>query len=84
MSTQDKATDAAGPDSTDVSTRRVDEADSAAEHVADRMPTDAEEAVADQQAAKQSGKVGQHFQEMAEIGAEVTGEGNIDGSAPQG
>lgn len=84
MSTPNEAARTTGPDHTEVSTRRADEADSNAGHGADRMPTEAEDAIADEQAASQPDGAGEHFREMAEIGAEIDGEGSIDGPGSSG
>jgi hypothetical protein len=53
--------------------------DSFGEPVADRAPTAAEELSAERAAENVDvEQVGEHFQEMAELGANVRGEGQID------
>lgn len=52
-------------------------ADAQAAHTADRPPTPEEERLAEQAASDVTPDVGEHFQEMAEIGADVRGEGQI-------
>ncbi len=54
-------------------------ADANAEHVADRPPTADEERDAEKGAAQVDlDKVGEHYEEMEKIGADVKGEGQID------
>lgn len=49
-----------------------------AAHVADRAPTAEEERVAEQVAKDVPETAGEHFAEMAEVGADVKGEGQIE------
>jgi hypothetical protein len=67
---------ATDPDNTDSATRDEDEAEAKAPHVADRPPTDEEEQLADSNTPDP--KAGEHFSEMAKIGAEVKGEGAVE------
>lgn len=53
------------------------DADAHAAHDADRPPTADEERVAEQVARDVRDGAGEHFEEMAEIGADVRGEGQI-------
>lgn len=59
-------------------TKAADEEEARAAHDADREPTDQESADADAAAANVDlESVGEHFDEMDEIGANVKGEGQI-------
>ena len=62
----------------DAATTAADETDARAEHDADRPPTPEEERAAEQSAADVDPDVGDHYREMAERGASVRGEGQID------
>ena len=67
---------ATDPDKIDSATRDEDEAEAKAPHVADRPPTEEEERLADSNTP--SAEAGEHFSEMAKIGAEVKGEGAVE------
>ena len=67
---------ATDPDSIDSATRDEDDAEAKAPHVADRPPTEEEERLADGNAPNP--EAGEHFSEMAKIGAEVKGEGAVE------
>ena len=54
------------------------DADAHAAHVADRPPTSDEKRTAEQVAKDVPASAGEHFEEMAEIGADVKGEGQIE------
>jgi uncharacterized BrkB/YihY/UPF0761 family membrane protein len=58
-------------------TRQADERDSEVRGHADRPPTDDEARIAEAQGAP-GDEVAEHYEEMAEIGAEVRGEGQIE------
>jgi hypothetical protein len=59
-------------------TVQADEDESTAAHEADRAPTDQESADAEKASSGVDVKeVGEHFEEMNEIGANVKGEGQI-------
>ena len=59
-------------------TVKADEEEAASAHDADRAPTEQEAADAEKAAADVDTKsVGEHFEEMDEIGANVKGEGQI-------
>jgi hypothetical protein len=66
------------PTQPDDSTRQADESDAFAAHDADRPPSPAEEAIADEAAAGVDPSVAEHFKEMDELGANVKGEGRIE------
>jgi hypothetical protein len=59
----------------DDATRAADEEDAQAEHRADRMPTDDEERLADEQSLDPD--VAKAYKDAAERGANVKGEGRI-------
>jgi hypothetical protein len=61
----------------DDATRSQDQRDAEAPHEADRMPTPDEEEAAEKSAADVDPSVGAHYQEMAERGANTSGEGRI-------
>ena len=56
-------------------TRQADETEAGLPHQADRMPTDDEAKAAD--SLKTDPKVAEHYEEMAERGANQKGEGRI-------
>ncbi len=60
-------------------TKAVDEADSQAKHEADRPATEDEAAAAERGyvESKDQKEVAEHFEEMADIGAHLKGEGEI-------
>jgi hypothetical protein len=59
-------------------TVKADEEEAVASHDADRAPTDEESAAADKASSDVDvNEVGEHFEEMNEIGANVKGEGQI-------
>jgi hypothetical protein len=59
-------------------TVQADEEEATAAHDADRAPTDDESSAADAAASGVNvDEVGEHFEEMSEIGANVKGEGQI-------
>ncbi len=66
----------------DQATQTAEEAEAVHNHTADRPPTEAETATADEHLAKsddaERAKVAEHEEEMMEIGAKVKGEGAID------
>ncbi len=63
---------------TSSATVAADERDSRTGGSADRPPTDSEEAAADRATARvDAGSTAEHYEEMAEIGANVKGEGKI-------
>jgi hypothetical protein len=64
---------------TSPATRAADERDADAEHRADRPPTPAEEAEAEEWADRVDPQTGEHYAEMAELGAEIDGEGRVEG-----
>ena len=65
----------------DEGTIEAERAESGRQHVADRPPTSAEEAEAEAARtgsdASERKSVAEHYEEMAELGAEVKGEGEI-------
>jgi hypothetical protein len=65
----------------DEGTRQAERIDAGEAHVADRLPTDEEEAAAEGAAAEFAGDreaAAAHYEEMSDIGAEVKGEGRIE------
>jgi hypothetical protein len=66
------------PDTTDPATRAADERDAERHGGADRPPTDDEVAAAERSADSLTDDVREHYEEMAEMGAEIKGEGQID------
>jgi hypothetical protein len=60
-------------------TRRAEQAEARATHGSDREPTDEEARIAESQEPVDE-SVARHFEEMNEIGANVEGEGRIEGS----
>ena len=65
------------PDQTDPATQAADEGDAQASHTADRMPTAEEEVAAEAAAVDVPETVADAYQEAAETGAHVEGEGQI-------
>ena len=53
------------------------ERDAHAAHTADRPPTPEEERAAEEAAEDVPGSVGEHYEEMIDIGANVKGEGEV-------
>jgi hypothetical protein len=70
------------PTEPDAGTRKAEDSDAARPHTADRQPTPGEEKDADQEASTETEEerrsVAAHYEEMAELGAEVEGEGRIE------
>ena len=65
----------------DEGTLEAEREDEARGHTADRPPTADEEAAAERGAAEAGGnpeEVAKHYEEMADLGAHVKGEGEID------
>jgi hypothetical protein len=62
----------------DDATRAADRRDAGARHGADRAPTPEEERIADEVATDVDPSSADHYREMAEIGADVEGEGRIE------
>jgi hypothetical protein len=63
----------------DEGTRAADRNDASTTAHADRMPTGEEERLAEQSAAQVDvDAVAEHYEEMADLGANVEGEGRID------
>lgn len=65
-------------DRTTDATQAAEERDAQVHGQADRPPTDEEAAVAAQHRDAAGAGVAEHYEEMAEIGAEVRGEGQIE------
>ncbi|HYI63062.1 MAG TPA: hypothetical protein VEW93_14815 [Acidimicrobiales bacterium] len=65
------------PDLTDEATRAVDEDDARAAHAPDRPPTEDEEAAAAAAGTEVPESVADAYQEAAQTGAQVEGEGQI-------
>jgi hypothetical protein len=65
----------------DEGTREAERIDAGEAHVADRPPTDEEEAAAEGAAEKFAGdraEAAAHYEEMSDIGAHAKGEGRIE------
>lgn len=78
MTDQDQTNDAAADGRLDEGTREADRADAATSAHADRMPTEEEERLAERSADQVDvDAVGEAYEEMAEKGANVRGEGQI-------
>jgi len=60
-------------------THAADTRDGRAAHRADRPPTADEERIAEKVSKEVDPEAGEHYQEMAELGADVEGEGRIGG-----
>ncbi len=65
------------PDHTDEATQAVDEDDATAAHGADRAPTEGEEAAAERAGTEVPESVADAYEEAAETGANVKGEGAV-------
>jgi hypothetical protein len=66
------------PTTTSDATHEADARDSRVHGQPDRAPTEEEERMAEAHADAAGSDVGEHFDEMAELGAEVRGEGQIE------
>jgi hypothetical protein len=65
----------------DAGTLEAEREDEASAHTADRAPTPDEEAAAERGATETAAnleEVAEHYEEMADLGAHVKGEGEID------
>ena len=67
----------ADPDHTDEATQAVDEDDAQSTHGADRDPTSEEEAAAERAGTEVPETVADAYEEAAETGANVKGEGEV-------
>lgn len=79
MSNETPAPTGSGATETDEPARDAAEADAHAAHEADRPPTELEEELAEAAAAT-APDVSESYREMAELGADLEGEGRIEGS----
>ena len=66
------------PDRTSDATQAADERDAHVQGQADRPPTEDEAQMADQHRDAADPDVAEHYEEMAELGAEIRGEGQIE------